>query len=208
LYFFILCRIKRLYKKGGIIIMKKNLTGMAIFVLLIFGMTIFTGCADKKSVVKSDTPQMQETAPTPTPQDTATKDSSTESSKIKDSAVEQSSLMGPTAKSPLSDINFDYDSSAIGPDARKILSVNADFLSKNKVSAIVVEGHCDERGTAEYNMALGQRRAQETKNYLVNLGVNESKITTMSYGEERPLDTGNNEEAWAKNRRAHFVVTP
>jgi len=188
--------------------MKKNLTWMVIFVLLTFGMTIFTGCADKKSVVKSDTPQMQETAPTPIPQDTAKKDSLAEASKIKDSAVEQSSLMGATAKSPVSDINFDFDSSAIGPDAREILNVNADFLSKNRVSAIVVEGHCDERGTAEYNMALGQRRAQETKKYLVNLGINESKITTISYGDERPLDTGNNEEAWAKNRRAHFVVTP
>jgi peptidoglycan-associated lipoprotein len=191
--------------------MKKNLTWMVILVLFTFGLTIFTGCAEKKSVVKSDTEQGQEIAPTTTPEsasDSAKKDSSTEAAKIKDSAVEQSSLVGATEKSPVSDINFDYDSSAIGPDARKILNVNADFLSKNKVSAIVVEGHCDERGTAEYNMALGQRRAQETKKYLVNLGINESKITTMSYGEERPLDTGNNEEAWAKNRRAHFVVTP
>jgi peptidoglycan-associated lipoprotein len=191
--------------------MKKNLTWMVILVLFTFGMAIFTGCAEKKSVVKSDTAQVQETAPTSIPEsasETAKKAASAEASKIKDSAVEQSSLMGATAKSPVSDINFDFDSSAIGPDARKILNVNADFLSKNRVSAIVVEGHCDERGTDEYNMALGQRRAQETKKYLVNLGINESKITTISYGEERPLDTGNNENAWAKNRRAHFVVTP
>ena len=191
--------------------MKKNLKWMVILVLFTFGLTIFTGCAEKKSVVKSDTAQVQETAPTTTPEsasETAKKASSAEAAKIKDSAVEQSSLMGATAKSPVSDINFDYDSSAIGPDARKILNVNADFFSKNKVSAIVVEGHCDERGTAEYNMALGQRRAQETKKYLVNLGINESKITTISYGNERPLDTGSNEEAWAKNRRVHFVVTP
>lgn len=191
--------------------MKKNLTWMVILVLFTFGMTIFTGCAEKKSVVKSETPQVQETAPAPIQQsapETAKQAPSTETANIKESAVEQSSLMGATAKSPLSDINFDFDSSTIGPDAREILNVNADFLSKNRVSAIVVEGHCDERGTAEYNMALGQRRAQETKKYLVNLGINESKITTISYGDERPLDTGNNEEAWAKNRRAHFVVTP
>jgi peptidoglycan-associated lipoprotein len=191
--------------------MKKNLTWMVIFVLFTFGMTIFTGCAEKKSVVKSDTTQVQESAPALIPQsaaETAKQASSAEAAKIKESAVEQSSLTGATAKSPVSDINFDFDSSAIGPDARKILNVNAGFFSKNRVSAIVVEGHCDERGTAEYNMALGQRRAQETKKYLVNLGINESKITTISYGNERPLDTGNNEEAWAKNRRAHFVVTP
>ena len=78
---------------------------------------------------------------------------------------------------------------------------------KNRISSIVIEGHCDERGTAEYNMALGQRRAEETKKYLINLGIKESIIKTISYGEERPLDPGNNEEAWAKNRRAHFVVT-
>jgi len=191
--------------------MKKNLIWMVILVLFTFGMTIFTGCAEKKSVVKSDTSQVQEIAPASIPEsasEAAKKASQAEADKIKQSAAEQSSLMGATAKSPVSDINFDFDSSAIGPDARKILNVNADFFSKNKVSAVVVEGHCDERGTAEYNMALGQRRAQETKKYLVNLGINESKITTISYGEERPLDTGNNEEAWAKNRRAHFVVTP
>ena len=188
--------------------MKKYLTWMVIFVLFTFGMTIFTGCAEKKSVVKSDTTQMQETAPTPIPQENAKKDPSAEAAKIKDSAIEQSSLMGATAKSPISDINFDFDSSIIRPDAREILQANADFLLKKIPSAIVVEGHCDENGTAEYNMALGQRRAQETKKYLINLGINESKITTISYGEERPLDPGNDEDAWAKNRRAHFVVTP
>ena len=142
--------------------MKKNLTWMVIFVLFTFGMTIFTGCAEKKSVVKSDTSQVQEIAPASIPEsasEAAKKASQAEADKIKQSAAEQSSLMGATAKSPVSDINFDFDSSAIGPDARKILNVNADFFSKNKVSAVVVEGHCDERGTAEYNMALGQRRA-------------------------------------------------
>jgi len=184
---------------------------MVILVLFTFGMTIFTGCAEKKSVVKSDTQQVQETAPTTIPQlasETAKKTPSAEDAKIKESAIAQSSLMGATVKSPVSDIKFDFDSSAIGPDARKILNVNADFLSKNRVSAIVVEGHCDERGTAEYNMALGEKRAQETKNYLVNLGINESLIKTISYGKERPLDPASNEEAWAQNRRAHFVVTP
>jgi peptidoglycan-associated lipoprotein len=111
-----------------------------------------------------------------------------------------------TPEDSVRDINFDFDSSIIRPDAREILKVNADFLLKNRISSIVIEGHCDERGTAEYNMALGQRRAQETKKYLVNLGIKESTIRTISYGEERPLDPGNTEEAWAKNRRAHFLI--
>ncbi|MEN6624337.1 MAG: OmpA family protein [Smithella sp.] len=77
---------------------------------------------------------------------------------------------------------------------------------KNKVAGIVVEGNCDERGTAEYNMALGQKRAQEAKKYLVNLGVKGSAIKTVSYGKEKPVDPGHDEEAWAKNRRDHFVI--
>jgi peptidoglycan-associated lipoprotein len=196
--------------------MKKILTLIGIFVVLMFGLTIFTGCAEKKSVVTSGSAQEQQVAPAPTPAqiptDTTKQSESTaaptDTTNIKETANEQSSLMEATAKSPISDINFDYDSSSIRPDAREILKTNADYLLKHKTSSVVVEGHCDERGTAEYNMALGQKRAQETKKYLINLGIQESIIKTVSYGEERPLDPNNNEEAWDKNRRAHFVVTP
>ena len=196
--------------------MKKNLTLLGVFVVLICSLTIFTGCAEKKSVVTSGSAQEQQVAPAPTPAqiptDTTKQSDSTaaptDTPNIKETANEQSSLMEATAKSPISDINFDYDSSGIRPDARAILKTNADYLLKHKTSSVVVEGHCDERGTAEYNMALGQKRAQETKKYLINLGIQESIIKTVSYGEERPLDPNNNEEAWDKNRRAHFVVTP
>ena len=194
--------------------MKKILTLIGIFIVLIFGLTIFTGCAEKKSVVTSGATQAQQVAPaqTPTQPTDTTKQSNTiaaptDTTNIKETANEQSSLMEATAKSPISDINFDFDSSSIRPDAREILKANADYLLKHRISSIVVEGHCDERGTAEYNMALGQRRAQETKKYLVNLGIKESTIRTISYGEERPLDPGNTEEAWAKNRRAHFLIS-
>lgn len=196
--------------------MKKNITIIGIFVVLIFSLAIFTGCSEKKSVVKSDETKIQEAAPIPAPAPPATTEPTTqedvapakETAKIKDTANEQSSLMEATTKSPVSDINFDFDSYSIRPDAREILKTNADYLLKNRVSSIVVEGHCDERGTAEYNMALGERRAQETKKFLVNLGINESIVKTISYGEERPLDPNNSEDAWAKNRRAHFVVHP
>ena len=106
----------------------------------------------------------------------------------------------------VTDINFDFDKSNIRPDAREILKANADYILKNGVTAIVIEGNCDSRGTAEYNMALGERRAREAKKYLVNLGVKESIMKTVSYGKERPLDPAENEEAWAKNRRDHFVI--
>jgi peptidoglycan-associated lipoprotein len=190
--------------------MKNRLVLIGIFFTLISCLIIFSGCAEKKVTVKSELPNMQEPAPAlipPPATETAKQPSTTETANTKEAADEQSSLMGATAKSPVSDINFDFDSSIIRPDAREILKANADFLLKNKAATIVIEGHCDEKGTAEYNMALGQRRAQETKNYLVNVGINESIIRTISYGKERPLDPASNEEAWAKNRRAHFVVT-
>jgi peptidoglycan-associated lipoprotein len=194
--------------------MKKNLTCIGIFVVLIFGLTIFTGCAEKKSVVTNNAAQEQVVAPAQKAAQTtdASKLSNTinpnDSTNQNDTTRGQSASVETTAtpEASVRDINFDFDSSTIRPDAREILKVNADFLLKNKAATIVIEGHCDERGTAEYNMALGQRRAQETKKYIVNLGIKESLIRTISYGEERPLDPGNTEEAWAKNRRAHFLI--
>jgi peptidoglycan-associated lipoprotein len=106
----------------------------------------------------------------------------------------------------LKDIRFDYDKYDIRREDEGILKENAAFLKKNPKMKIQIEGHCDERGTAEYNLALGERRANSTKRYLVSLGITSDRISTISYGEERPLDPRNNEEAWAKNRRAHIVV--
>ena len=106
----------------------------------------------------------------------------------------------------LKDIRFDYDKYEIRREDEEILRENAAFLKKNPKMKIQIEGHCDERGTAEYNLALGERRANSTKKYLVSLGITSDRISTISYGEERPLDPRSNEEAWAKNRRAHIVV--
>ncbi|MFZ1037583.1 MAG: peptidoglycan-associated lipoprotein Pal [Smithella sp.] len=194
--------------------MKNNLTLTGIFVVIIFSLIIFISCAEKKSVVTSSNAQEQVTAPVQTPVQTTDNTNQnnniapTDTTNKKASVHEQSSLMEATTISPVSDINFDFDSSSIRPDAREILQVNARYLQKHRISSIMIEGHCDERGTAEYNMALGERRAQETKKYLVNLGIKESIMKTISYGSERPLFPDSNEEAWAKNRRAHFVVTP
>ena len=106
----------------------------------------------------------------------------------------------------LKDIYFDYDKYEIRREDEGILKENAAFLKKNPKMKIQIEGHCDERGTAEYNLALGERRANHTKKYLVSLGITLDRISTISYGEERPLDPGHNDEAWGKNRRAHIVV--
>lgn len=106
----------------------------------------------------------------------------------------------------LKDVHFDFDKYDIRPADAEILKENAAFLKKNPAVKIQIEGHCDERGTVEYNLALGERRANSTKKYLTNLGISLDEISTISYGEERPLDPGHTEEAWAKNRRAHFVI--
>jgi peptidoglycan-associated lipoprotein len=106
----------------------------------------------------------------------------------------------------LKDIYFDYDKYDIRPQDAAILKENAALLARNPGAKVQIEGHCDERGTIEYNLALGERRANNTKKYLVSLGTPESRISTISYGKERPLDPGHDEEAWAKNRRGHIVV--
>ncbi len=106
----------------------------------------------------------------------------------------------------LKDIHFHYDKYDIDREDEGILKENAAFLKKNPNMKIQIEGHCDERGTTEYNLALGERRANSAKKYLVSLGITSDRISTISYGKERPLDRGHNEQAWAKNRRAHFIV--
>lgn len=104
------------------------------------------------------------------------------------------------------DVYFDFDSSVLGAIAKEVLSRKAEWLRENSDELVIIEGHCDERGTNAYNIALGDRRAESAKAYLVDLGIDSSRLTSISYGEERPVDVGSNEEAWAKNRRAHFVV--
>jgi len=107
----------------------------------------------------------------------------------------------------LKDIHFDFDKYDIRPADAAILKGNAEVLKKYHRVKIQIEGHCDERGTNEYNLALGERRANSAKNYLLSLGVSPERISTISYGEERPLDLGHTEEAWAKNRRGHTIIT-
>lgn len=105
------------------------------------------------------------------------------------------------------DIHFDFDKSNLKPEARDLLNKLGEFMQTHKEATVLIEGNCDERGTVEYNLALGERRALSAKKYLVNLGVDQGRIKTISYGKERPLDPRHNEEAWAKNRRDHFVMT-
>lgn len=108
----------------------------------------------------------------------------------------------------IGDVYFDFDRAELRPEAREQLAQNAQWLRENPGYAATIEGHCDERGTNEYNLALGERRATAARSYVVSLGVGENRLQTISYGEERPVCTESTESCWQRNRRAHFVVRP
>ncbi len=114
---------------------------------------------------------------------------------------------GAYKESPLKDIFFDFDRSEIRNDAKAPLSEDVAWLKAHSKTAITIEGHCDERGTIEYNLALGARRAKASRDYLVAAGIGVSRLKTVSYGKERPFVLGHDEAAWKWNRRDHFVVT-
>jgi peptidoglycan-associated lipoprotein len=110
--------------------------------------------------------------------------------------------------SPLKDILFDFDDASLRDDQQAVLRENLAWLRENTGATLTIEGHCDERGTSEYNVGLGERRAKTVKDFLVAGGVAEARIRTMSYGEERPFVLGHDESAWKWNRRAHFLLPP
>lgn len=114
---------------------------------------------------------------------------------------------GSTAAGPLGDVHFDLDSSALTEETRRQIEQHALWLQNHRDVRVTLEGHCDERGTVEYNLALGEQRARAVRDYLVSLGVAADRLRTVSYGKERPLDPASNEAAWAKNRRVHFTTT-
>ena len=104
------------------------------------------------------------------------------------------------------DILFEFDSASLSIEAQEILRRKAEWLRENPRARVTIEGHCDERGTSDYNLALGDRRAFSAKSFLTDLGIEETRLATISYGEEQPIDASSTEDAWAKNRRAHFVI--
>jgi peptidoglycan-associated lipoprotein len=201
--------------KSAKIIFKRRLTmGKKIFSILVLMLCvglIMVGCP-KKTVVKEE-PSVKKEEALAKPEAERTKEMK---AKEEQGAKEfQKSLV--TKKEPgiegevlesklLKDIHFDFDKYNIRPGDAEILNENAVLLKKYPKVKVQIEGHCDEMGTVEYNLALGERRANNTKNYLVSLGVSADRISTISYGKERPLDPGHNEEAWAINRRAHTII--
>jgi peptidoglycan-associated lipoprotein len=125
-----------------------------------------------------------------------------ESSDLSSRSLDEINKLG-----PLQPVFFEFDSAEMSSDGQAVLTKNAEMLKKNPTWVVSIEGHCDERGTAEYNLALGERRALAARAYLVSLGIQPDRLRTVSYGKEFPFDPGHSEGSWAKNRRAHFVVT-
>jgi peptidoglycan-associated lipoprotein len=187
---------------------------MVIMITLAFCFSLVwvTGCA-KKAVVKEEATVTQEQKAAPKAA-AKTTDADAEAARLralKEQADREAAMKKAAAaeKAPyeFADVYFDFDKYTLKAEARETLKKHGEWLTKNGDFSVVVEGNCDERGTAEYNLALGERRAQEAKKYLVGVGIADKRISTVSYGKERPVDPGHTEEAWAKNRRDHFVVT-
>ncbi len=184
----------------------------SLLISLIFGIG-FAGCSKKPRQPATQAPapaitpipEPETAAPTPEPYSPGTEDRLARVDESED--ILSQSLENINAQSPLTDIPFDYDSAALSSRARSLLESHARWLLRYPSVTILVEGHCDERGTVQYNLALGERRADATYNYLVGLGVLETRVKKISYGKEFPSDLGHNEAAWARNRRGHIVIT-
>jgi len=178
----------------------KKLFVFCIAISLIF---FVTNCSKKKPVVQ---PVTKTTAPAvekveePTPK--------VEKPQLSEEEIFlQKSLEDLNKSGVLQRINFDYDQYTIRDDMKPILQKNADWLMKYKTVELLIEGHCDERGTVEYNIALGEKRAEAAKNYLTSLGVAPERVKILSYGKSKPLATGADEASYAQNRRDEFVIT-
>jgi peptidoglycan-associated lipoprotein len=209
--------------------MKRNLLTVVLIALVFsLSVTFLTGCAKKAGMkdqaamtsaqAPAAAPPAAKAAPAPKGGEVAKGTGGIDEQALRDKAAREAAEKAKkeaAAKAAailkelqIPDINFDFDKYNLKPLAQSTLKNGAPAYLKYKDYKLVIEGHCDERGTAEYNLALGQKRADEAAKYLADLGIEKERIKTISYGKEMPLDKGHDEAAWAKNRRDHFVVFP
>jgi peptidoglycan-associated lipoprotein len=189
--------------------MRRQKILMTLFlVAIICAFVLPAGCA-KKAVMKEEPAMEKEAAAVKQAPAEAAPAKPSEEQKLDEEAMAAAAAVALADKeaSQFADIHFAFDRFDLRPAAREILDMHAKWLKAHPEFTVRIDGNCDERGTVEYNMALGQRRAASAMKYLVDLGVGKNRLSTISYGKERPLDPGHNEEAWAKNRRDHFSVT-
>ncbi len=185
--------------------MRKKFWIVLALTIVIPGFLFTASCAKKAVKEESMTSQQAENEAAMKAREAAEKAKQEELAKQR--AMEEENLKKEAMDAFVNeDIYFDFDSSNLTAEAQNILKKKAQWLLNNPDQSATIGGHCDERGTTEYNLALGERRAASAKAFLVDLGVPASRLTTISYGEERPVDPGHNEAAWAKNRRCNFVI--
>jgi peptidoglycan-associated lipoprotein len=187
----------------------------AVLVVLVVLAIGVSACGKKKPPVARAIPPPPTAAPPPSgsvsrlpaPPEPVAEPTIVPPEPLREDSIASASLDDINRNSPLKPVFFEYDSSELAGDARGILDANALVLKKYPSWTITIEGHCDERGTAEYNLALGERRAVASRAYLVSLGISADRLRTVSYGKEFPFEPGHDENAYVKNRRAHFVIT-
>lgn len=167
----------------------------SLYGMMLFTFLALTGCPPPATT--------QPAVSAPAPQATSQQSSA---GRETSSSLEAARRGQAPAPSPLKDAYFDFDRYDLRADAREALKTNADWLKANASARVEIEGHADERGTNEYNLALGAKRAQSAKDYLTTLGISKERLSTISYGEELPVCKEHSEECWGKNRRAHFVI--
>src|SRR5437588_4123854 len=204
-------------RKGIADEMKKTMKAFALG-LVIVSLALVPACRSKKTVEPQTHPDTIASATVPdVPPPPLT--STTTTVAKPDDFVQEKPVQEETLPNDIEELNrvaqqrgliadafFNYEESTLSAEAQNALQTSASWLKKNPQYNLLIEGHCDERGTEQYNLALGDRRANTAKEYLATLGVDAARIRTVSYGEERPFDPGHDESAWAKNRRAHLVL--
>lgn len=181
-----------------------------LLALLVVGVALFAvGCkSGTKDVETIPAPAEPAVEPVeqPVEQPVEVKDEGWKQERPDVAEVAEPTIAELNAKGVLKTVFFEFDKSDLSDETRALLRANADWMRAHGKYSVVIQGHCDERGTIEYNLALGQRRAAAVRDYLSSLGVETARMRTVSYGEERPADYGHTEGAWAKNRRAEFVI--
>jgi peptidoglycan-associated lipoprotein len=185
--------------------MRKNLRSVFLLVLILPFLLFAVSCAKQVVATESETPPASGTSTAQTDQnakDEAAREARLREERLKSEAAAQAAR----DRFVNENVQFEFDSAALTSDAQRILNEKAAYLRANQNLKVTIEGHCDERGTAAYNLALGERRAESARTFLLNLGIEGGRMMVISYGEERPLDEGRNEASWARNRRAQFVI--
>jgi peptidoglycan-associated lipoprotein len=190
----------------------RRLTGLAVTIAVVFALSACGG--KKRPPVLTTTPGGEPAAPAETaesapaqPLDEGPDVRAVEGEGAAGTDIPGGDISAGGEGGPLADIRFEYDSASLTDEARAALEKHALWLQGRRDVKVTVEGHCDERGTVEYNLALGEQRARAASDYLASLGVAAERLRPVSFGKERPLDPGRDEAAWARNRRAHFAVS-